>query len=184
MTPRVGTRGSWLRPALRATPAPIRQRHCSTGRSAPPAASRTPLPSPAERRDAAQRNDRRRRLIPTQENRMPRTPPLSVLALTIALAAGAAAPALADDAAPVQITLKDHKFDPAEPTVPAGKPIVIQLANQDATPAEFESKELRVEKVVAGGGSITVKVRALKPGRYRFFDDYHEATTQGFLVAQ
>jgi plastocyanin len=96
----------------------------------------------------------------------------------------AAAPARADDAAPVQITLKDHKFQPAEATVPAGKPIVIQLANQDATPAEFESKELRVEKVVAGGGAITVKVRALKPGRYRFFDDYHEATTEGFLVAQ
>jgi plastocyanin len=138
---------------------------------------------PAERRDAALRNHRRRRLIPIQENPMTRTPPLSVLALTIALAAGAA-PALADDAAQVQITLKDHRFDPAEPTVPAGKPIVIQLANQDATPAEFESKELRVEKVVAGGGAITVKVRALKPGRYRFFDDYHEATTEGFLVAQ
>jgi plastocyanin len=108
----------------------------------------------------------------------------SAFGLAIAIVAGAAAPALADDAATVRITLKDHKFDPAEPTVPAGKPIVIQLANQDATPAEFESKELRVEKVVAGGGSITVKVRALKPGRYRFFDDYHEATTQGFLVAQ
>ncbi len=115
---------------------------------------------------------------------MTRRPPLPVLALAIALAAGLAAPALADDAAQVQITLKDHKFDPAEPTVPAGKPIVIQLANEDPTPAEFESKELRVEKVVAGGGAITVKVRALKPGRYRFFDDYHEATTQGFLVAQ
>jgi hypothetical protein len=108
----------------------------------------------------------------------------SVLALAVALAAGAAAPTLADDETEVKITLKDHRFDPAEPAVPAGKPIVIQLANQDATPAEFESKALRVEKVVAGGGSIAVKVRALKPGRYRFFDDYHEATTQGFLVAQ
>ena len=115
---------------------------------------------------------------------MVRMPPLSVVALAIALAAGAAAPALADDETQVQITLKDHKFEPAESSVPAGKPIVIELANQDATPAEFESKELRVEKVVAGGGAIAVKVRALKPGRYRFFDDYHEATTEGFLIAQ
>jgi plastocyanin len=115
---------------------------------------------------------------------MTRSPPPSVLALAIALAAGVAAPAFADDAVQVQITLRDHKFDPAETTVPAGKPIVIQLANQDATPAELESKELRIEKVAPGGGSIAVKVRALKPGRYRFFDDYHEATTQGFLVAQ
>jgi len=120
---------------------------------------------------------------PILENPMTRAPLFPLLALAIALAAGAA-PALADDAAQVQITLKDHKFEPAESTVPAGKPIVIQLANQDPTPAELESKELRIEKVVAGGGAITVKVRALKPGRYRFFDDYHEATTEGFLVAQ
>ena len=120
---------------------------------------------------------------PILENPMTRASMFPLLALAIALAAGAA-PALADDAAEVQITLKDHKFEPAESTVPAGKPIVIQLANQDPTPAELESKELRIEKVVAGGGAITVKVRALKPGRYRFFDDYHEATTQGFLVAQ
>jgi plastocyanin len=121
---------------------------------------------------------------PIQENPMNRTPPLPLLALAIALAAGAAAPAFADDEIQVQITLKDHKFQPAESTVAAGKPIVIQLANQDATPAELESKELRIEKVVAGGGAITVKVRALKPGRYRFFDDYREATTQGYLVAR
>jgi hypothetical protein len=43
---------------------------------------------------------------------------------------------------------------------------------------------LRVEKVVPGGGKITVQVRALAPGRYRFFDDYHESTTEGFLVTQ
>jgi plastocyanin len=108
----------------------------------------------------------------------------SAVALAIALAAGAAAPTLADDATQVQLTLKDHQFQPAESPVPAGKPIVIQLANQDATPAELESKQLRFEKVVAGGGAITVKVRALKPGRYRFYDDYHEATTEGFLVVQ
>jgi hypothetical protein len=115
---------------------------------------------------------------------MTRAPSLLSLALAIALAASVAAPAFADDEIRVQLTLKDHKFDPAEPAAPAGKPIVIELANQDATPAEFESKELRVEKVVPGGGSIAVKVRALKPGRYRFFDDYHEATAEGFLVAR
>ena len=99
---------------------------------------------------------------------------------------GAFAPslALAEDAATVEIVLKDHKFLPAEPSAPANKPIVVEVTNQDPTPAEFESKTLRVEKVVTGGGKIEVKVRALKPGRYRFFDDYHEATTEGFLVVQ
>jgi len=92
--------------------------------------------------------------------------------------------ALAEEPVRVTLTLKDHKFSPAEPTAPAGKPIVLEIVNQDQTPAEFESKPFRVEKVVVGGSTVTVNLRPLKPGRYRFFDDYHEATTEGFLVVQ
>ncbi len=102
----------------------------------------------------------------------------------LALALGLAPAAYADEPAKVTITLKDHKFSPAEPKAPAGKPIVLEVVNQDATPAEFESKVFRVEKVIVGGGTVTVNLRPLKPGRYRFFDDYHEATTEGFLVVQ
>jgi hypothetical protein len=107
----------------------------------------------------------------------------AVLGLATAIEIGAPL-AVADEPTKVSVTLKDHKFSPAEPTAPAGKPIVIEVENQDKTPAEFESKALRVEKVVPGGGKITVQVRALAPGRYRFFDDYHESTTEGFLVTQ
>jgi heme/copper-type cytochrome/quinol oxidase subunit 2 len=92
--------------------------------------------------------------------------------------------AFAEDSAKLSLTLKDHKFSPAEVIAPAGKPIVIEVTNQDSTPAEFESKALRVEKVVAAGKKISVQVRPLTPGRYRFVDDYHEATTEGFLVVQ
>jgi hypothetical protein len=109
----------------------------------------------------------------------------SILAAGLALTqSGPMRAPAAQDAAKVSVTLKDHKFSPAEPTAPAGKPIVIEVVNLDTTPAEFESKALRVEKVVPGGGTITVQVRPLSPGRYRFFDDYHESTTEGFLVTQ
>jgi hypothetical protein len=108
---------------------------------------------------------------------------LVIFALAIAMGMGAAL-AVADEATKISVTLKDHKFSPAEPTAPAGKPIVIEVENQDKTPAEFESKALRVEKVVPGGGKVSVQVRALPAGRYRFFDDYHESTTEGFLVTQ
>jgi hypothetical protein len=101
-----------------------------------------------------------------------------------ALALMAVSAARAEESALVKVSLKDHRFVPAEPTAPAGKPIVIEVTNQDATPSEFESKTLRVEKVVAGGGKITLQIRALTPGRYRFFDDYHEDTTEGFLVVK
>ena len=106
---------------------------------------------------------------------------LSILAGGLALCVGAL-PSGADEPVKVSITLKDHKFSPAEPTAPAGKPIVLEVSNQDGTPAEFESKVFRVEKVIVGGGTVTINLRPLKPGRYRFFDDYHEATTEGFLV--
>ena len=82
--------------------------------------------------------------------------------LVASLALGFAPAALAAEPAKVSLTLKDHKFSPAEPTAPAGKPIVIELANHDGTPAEFESKALRVEKIVPGGGMITVQVRPLQ----------------------
>jgi hypothetical protein len=102
----------------------------------------------------------------------------------LALAVVAAQPTTqAEDAVSVQITLKDHKFSPAEPHAPAGKPIIITLKNLDPAPAEFESNMLRVEKVVTGGGTITIRIRALEPGRYRFFDDFNP-DAQGYLVVQ
>ena len=33
-------------------------------------------------------------------------------------------------------------------------------------------------------GKIAVQIRPLGPGRYRFFDDYHEDTTEGFLIVK
>jgi len=107
------------------------------------------------------------------------------LILAVALAASFFAPAaLADEPVKVTLTLKDHKFSPAEPTAPAEKPIVIEVVNEDRTPAEFESKALRFEKVVTAGKTIAVNVHPLKAGRYRFYDDYNEATAEGYLVVQ
>ncbi len=89
----------------------------------------------------------------------------------------------AEDNVTVNVSLKDHRFQPAELHAPANKAIVIVVKNFDAAPAEFESNMLRVEKVVVGGGTITVRIRPLLPGRYRFFDDFHQAT-QGYLVVR
>jgi heme/copper-type cytochrome/quinol oxidase subunit 2 len=108
----------------------------------------------------------------------------AILSSAVALALCGAPLARAQDAVSLHIALKDHRFVPAELAAPANKPVVIEVTNQDPTPSEFESKTLRVEKVVAGGAKITVQIRALAPGRYRFFDDYHEDTTEGFLVVQ
>lgn len=104
----------------------------------------------------------------------------------IALAFGAwvATPvARAQNEVTLNITMKDHKFQPAELQAPAGKPIVIVVKNLNPAPAEFESNTLRVEKVVTAGGTITMRIRPLDPGRYRFFDDFHPET-EGYLVVK
>lgn len=101
-----------------------------------------------------------------------------------ALALVALASAAQAEPVTLQVALKGHRFVPAELSAPANQPVTIEVSNQDATPAEFESKTLRVEKVVAGNSKIIVQVRPLVPGRYRFFDDYHEDTTEGFLTVK
>ncbi len=93
----------------------------------------------------------------------------------------ASAPGWAAD--PIQLTIKDHRFAPSEVTVPAGERFRIEVENRDPTPAEFESSDLRVEKIVVPGGRITVTAGPLKPGTYKFFDDYHPDLATGTLTA-
>jgi Cupredoxin-like domain len=83
----------------------------------------------------------------------------------------------------IQVSVKNHHFQPAEVHAAANKPIILRIKNLDATPMEFESVTLRVEKVVAGNSEGIIRLRALSPGRYDFFDDFHQET-RGTLVAQ
>jgi plastocyanin len=91
--------------------------------------------------------------------------------------------AYAQDTVTLQLTIKDHKFDPAELHAPAGKTIALQVKNLDPIAAEVESKDLKIEKVIAAKGQGVVYIRPQKPGRYNFFDDFHQ-DTQGTLVVE
>ena len=83
----------------------------------------------------------------------------------------------------VNLTLKDHRFTPNQVTVPAGQRFRIMLQNQDSTSAELESHDMKFEKVVVGGGSISVFAGPLKPGTYKFYDEFHEKTATGTVTA-
>jgi len=91
--------------------------------------------------------------------------------------------ARADDPA-FTLTLKDHKFTPAELTVPANVRVKLTVKNQDPTPAEFESHDFKAEKVIPGGREITLTIGPLKPGTYKFVDEYHEDVAKGQLIAK
>ena len=101
---------------------------------------------------------------------------LTCLVLTVAVAAGADVE--------IPLTIEKNRFQPEEIRVKAGTPFVLVVTNKDATPEEFESKELRIEKVIPGGKTMKIRVRALKPGSYPFVGEYHEATAKGRIVAE
>jgi hypothetical protein len=104
---------------------------------------------------------------------------ISILAALISINAGGVA--IAD---PVVLSLSGHKFAPAEVTVPANQKFQIKVTNNDDAPAEFESHDLKVEKIVVPGGTVTVTAGPLKPGTYEFVDDYHPDDAKGTLTAK
>lgn len=111
---------------------------------------------------------------------------LQICIISALLALAGAAPAAAADAeaATYTIVIKDHKFDPADIEVPAGQKIKLLVKNQDATPEEFESKELKREKIIKGNSEAVIAIGPLKPGTYKFFGEFHEKTAQGRIIAK
>jgi plastocyanin len=89
----------------------------------------------------------------------------------------------ADDLA-FKLTLRDHRFEPAELVVPAGQKIKLEVENQDATAEEFESYELNREKVVPAKATVVIFVGPLKPGLYPFFGDFNKDSAKGVLIAK
>ena len=82
------------------------------------------------------------------------------------------------------LVIKDHRFQPEELEVPAGEALKLIIDNQDATPEEFESHELQLEKVIPGVSKATLRVGPLEPGRYSFFGEFNEDTAQGHLLVK
>jgi plastocyanin len=107
---------------------------------------------------------------------------LTALLLSAGLAIGAAAHAADEDS--FVLTIKDHKFSPEELQVPAGKKIKLLVKNLDSTAEEFESHDLKREKVIPGRSEATISVGPLKPGTYKFVGEFNEKTAKGRLVAK
>ncbi|HWX01353.1 cupredoxin domain-containing protein [Collimonas sp.] len=95
----------------------------------------------------------------------------------------AAAVSMAADLPTFKLEMKDGVLNPARIEVPAGKKIKIEIINAGKSAAEFESVQLRKEKVLAPGAESFVVIAPLSPGEYKFFDDFH-ATAQGVIVAK
>jgi plastocyanin len=104
--------------------------------------------------------------------------------LGLALGLLSAASAVAADLPQVELSIKDHRFEPARITIPAGRKVVLVVHNRDATPEEFESNEFNREKVILGGRTARIYVGPLQAGSYRFFGEFHADSAQGVLVVE
>ena len=101
---------------------------------------------------------------------------VALLMAAVALPAGAAETT-------IEISVKDNKFQPSEMKAPADTPIVFKIKNLDGAPVEFESEPLQFEAVIKPNMEGVVKVKAQKPGRYEFFDDFHQGN-KGTLIIE
>ena len=98
----------------------------------------------------------------------------------LAISAGACA---AEELAAYALVAREGVFEPATIVVPAGKRFKIEISNAGKGPMEFESRELKQEKVLAAGARSSVVINGLKPGTYTFFDDFHP-DAKGRIVAK
>jgi hypothetical protein len=107
----------------------------------------------------------------------------TILALAIVALAAATMPHLTV-AQELTVTIRNNRFAPTELRVPAGKRVTIYVVNEDATPEEFESTSMKVEKIIPGKSKGLVRIGPLSPGRYDFFGDFHQDTAKGVVIAE
>jgi hypothetical protein len=82
------------------------------------------------------------------------------------------------------LVIRNHKFEPEEIRVPSGKRVSIYVSNEDATPEEFDSTALKVEKVIPGKSKGLVRIGPLTPGRYEFIGEFNADTAKGVVIAE
>ncbi len=83
-----------------------------------------------------------------------------------------------------EVVILEHKFIPDTLVIPANKKIKLMVINKDDTAEEFESFELRREKIVPAHGQIKVNIGPLEPGEYNFFGEFHQKTAQGKIIVK
>ena len=105
-----------------------------------------------------------------------------ILALAVAITLAPLSGSLADTKA--MVVIKDHLFQPAEIRVPAGERIMLTVENQDATPEEVESGDMKFEKIIPGSSRGIVRFGPLEPGTYPFFGEFNQATAQGKVIVE
>jgi len=81
------------------------------------------------------------------------------------------------------VEMKDGNLIPAELVVPEKTKFRLVVRNIGSKPAEFESNQLRQEKVLFMGAETTLVIIPLDAGSYDYFDDF-APTTHGKIIVK
>jgi hypothetical protein len=92
--------------------------------------------------------------------------------------------AFGDDKPTFEINIKNHKFEPEEVVIPADTKVRLIVKNLDDTIEEFESFDLKKEKIVPANSQIKVIIGPLKSGEYNFFGEFNPKTAQGKIIVK
>lgn len=82
------------------------------------------------------------------------------------------------------LLIRDGHFIPDNLDVPANTKFRLLIKNEGPGAEEFESTELKKEKVLAPGARSFLIFQPLRPGTYTFFGEFHPATAQGRITAK
>jgi cupredoxin-like protein len=107
---------------------------------------------------------------------------IAPLLIALVLVPASAGLSLAQQAANLTVTVKNHRFQPAELHAPANVPINIRVKNLDSSRMEFESDGLHVEKVIGGNSEAVIQIKPQAPGKYDFYDDFNQQATGSLVV--
>ena len=82
------------------------------------------------------------------------------------------------------LIIKDHHFIPAELIVVSGEKFHLFIDNQDEEAEEFESFDLRREKIIPPKSKVKINISPLEPGEYNFFGEFHINIAKGKIIAK
>lgn len=84
----------------------------------------------------------------------------------------------------VELMIQEHKFTPENIHVPRNTKLKLIVKNMDDEAEEFESDDLKREKIIPAHGYINVNIGPLSPGEYKFYGDFHQDTANGSLIVE
>lgn len=90
----------------------------------------------------------------------------------------------AEDMPTFKLLMKAGRFFPQTVEVPANTRFRLEVTNEGPGATEFESTELKKELVLAPGVTRSLVFVPMKPGSYKFFDDFHPEAGLGRIVAK